>query len=226
MKPVDSILALAVVALPNSVVAKERTFEEAAEAAIQGIADGRDLTGLDIFHANYEHDATRVAALKGCKYTLLPGSSRYVLKLDWSCPDASNSVYTGVYISDGTLSRLDFQPIVSQMTPTAKALALAEIDSPKSINRRFSKAVRNGEDPTLDGIIPISPEYLEKLSGMKGWSAETTKAENDRVVEQYWMKRAQTAGDAAMTTLHFDEEGRPIGLWLGEMKVAIQKVSM
>lgn len=217
-------LALGLPAQPVA-AGQKRTFAEAAETVINAVKQGRDLTELQMFHPNYTHDAEAVSRLAGCSHQLLTGSSQYVLRIDWTCPDTNNDVFTNLYISDGTISKFEFLPTIRHMKPTEAAIALGAMDSPGSINRQFVKAVRTGSDVTLGGIIPVSDEMATKLAAMKGWTAQRSTTAEDGGIKQFWVKRANSQGDAAATTIHFDEEGRPIGIWLSEFQILMMSVN-
>jgi len=205
--------------------AEERSFEEAAELVIVSIGEGRDLAELDVFHTNYEHEAERLARLKGCEYKLLPESTRYALHLDWICPDPADSAFTRIYISDGELSRIEFQPVVSQMAPSAKALDAESLPSPADINEQFVEAVKDGADPTLGGLIPISDDYLAKLSEFAGWHVKNVESGAPSIIETRWMNRRNSPNEGAMTWIHFDEAGRPIGVWIRTSAIRAVRVS-
>ena len=204
--------------------ATTRSFADIAQEIILTIAKGGDVTALGTISATYEHNPGRVGRLAGCRPKILPGSSQYALEIDWNCPDPANSVFTRIFISDKQLARIEFQPIVSQMRPTASAMASTTLPKPAEINRQFVKSVAEGSDPTLGGLIPIPADYLSTLSKMKGWDADIRKASSAKQIETLWSARRKAAGDAAQTLLHFDEAGRPIGIWLDQMQIRVEAV--
>lgn len=178
-------------------------------AAIQA---GDDLSELGIFHRNDEHDPAGVASLRGYEYTVLPATRGYVLHLDWRCSQSANSAFTRIYLPDGKLSRLEFQPSISFLAPTEVGLASAQLPSKQSINEKFQNAVISGSDPSLDGLLSISTEQREQLAGMKEWTVLRVDAFSDYGVETLWHDDKRSSG--ADTTIHFDDAGRPVGLWL------------
>ena len=216
-----ALLALALLALPTASMAKDRTFAEAAEAAeavLNALAKGEDLTALNIFHRNYTHEPEPIAKLAGCRPELLEGSRQGRLWVDWTCPDASNNIFTQIYFSDGEMTSITFQPMRGAMQATPVAIEASDLGTPDEINIRFVSAVRDGEDPTLGGIIPITDAQLAKLADMNRWDAPVM-VEEDASIEQRWARRARSEGDAATTRLFFNDEGQPIGLWIFEMQI-------
>lgn len=180
-------------------------------AAIQA---GDNLSDLGIFHRNYQHDPTRVASLRGCDYTVLPGTRPHVLHLDWRCPEVENSTFTRIYLPEGKLSRLEFQPSIALMTPTGVGLASSQLPPKKRIHEQFQDAVISGSDPSLGGLLPISSEHRQQLATMRGWSVFREDASGEYGAETLWLDQKRNPSGGADTTIHFDDAGRPIGLWL------------
>ena len=218
-----ALLVFALAAAPTAALAQDRSFTEAAEAVINALVKGEDLAELDLFHGNYTHNAVKTAALEGCEPTLLEGSAQGRLWIDWTCPDPSKNIFTQIYFSGGELTKIDFQPMKTAMKPTAAGLEAGDLGDPHEINARFVDAVRAGEDPTLGGIIPVSDENLATLAEMKNWAAGEVDEEANSI-KQYWVRRVRSEGDAASTTLFFDDYGRPIGLWVFEMQIMMTPV--
>ena len=100
------------------------------------------------------------------------------------------------------------------MAPTEIGLGLAKVPSRKEINRQFETAIRVGKDPTLGGLIPIAADQLIQLKSMKGWNNYSTNAAGEYGAEIVWANNLQNPTDSADTTIHFDSQGRPIGLWI------------
>ena len=181
---------------------------------LSAIEEGRTLSSLDIFHPNYEHEDEKVAALAGCEPQVYDPPRPTELHVDWLCRDTKDSRFTRIYFSDRQISRLEFQPSISSMRPTAVGQSLEERTDPKAINDRFKDAVQSGEDATLGGLIPIDTSYLQYLSEMKGWIAFRDSGDRRYGRETLWMDDRSDPSVGVQTTLHFDEEGRPIGLWI------------
>lgn len=178
------------------------------------IQAGDDLSELNIFHENYRHEPARVASLQGCEYTVLPATRPHVLHLDWRCPEVGNSTFTRIYLPEGKLSRLEFQPSIGLMAPTTIGLASPELLPKKRIHEQFQDAVISGSDPSLGGLLPISSEHRRQLAAMRGWTVFREDASGEYGAETLWLDNERNPGGGADTTIHFDEAGRPIGLWL------------
>ncbi len=176
------------------------------------IQAGGDLSELGIFHPNYQHDRARVAGLRGCDYTILPATRQYVLHLDWSCPRPANSAFTRIYLPEGKLSRLEFQPSIRLMAPTQVGSASSPLLSKESIHEKFQNAVLSGSDPSLSGLIPIATKQREQLADMRSWIVFRKNTSGEYGAETLWLDKKR--GSGADTTIHFDDAGRPIGLWL------------
>lgn len=176
------------------------------------IQAGGDLSELGIFHPNYRHDPAQVASLRGCDYTILPATRHHVLHLDWRCSQFANSSFTRIYLPEGKLSHLEFQPSIGLMAPTHAGAASSPLPSKENIDEKFQNAVLSGSDPSLGGLIPISSKQREQLADMRGWTVFRQDSSGEYGAETLWLDETRESG--ADTTIHFDDAGRPIGFWL------------
>lgn len=198
----------------SSIAGSRQSSSDLGSKVLTAIEAGEDLSRLGIFHPNYEHEAGRVALLKGCAPSLLSRSRSAELHVDWTCPDAERGAFTRIYLPDGQLSRLEFQPSLALMSPSDKALQADSLRSAKAINDHFMKAVEAGNDPTLDGLIPITSDQLNQLRSMKAWKVFRSQVDGDYGAEVLWLDRREKPREGADTTIHFNEAGMPVGLWI------------
>ena len=187
---------------------------EIGQKVMSAIKAGDNLADLKILHRYYQPEAPGVATLRGCEFAVQAKSKLDELHVDWVCPDPKHNAFTRIYLPQGKLSRIEFQPGLNLMTPTAIGLALGKIPSRKEINRQFETAVRVGKDPTLGGLIPIAADQLVQLKHMKGWNNYSTNPSGEYGAEIVWANNLQNPTQSADTTMHFDSLGRPIGLWI------------
>jgi hypothetical protein len=192
--------------------AVESQMRNVGARVVATIQAGGDLSNLGIFHGNYEHDPAPVAALRGCDYTILPASGEDELHLDWRCSDSANSTFTRISLPEGKLFHIEYQPSIRLMAPTQVGLASSQLSSKKNIRKRFQDAVFSGSDPSLGGLIPISTRQREQLAEMRGWVLFDEDGSGEYGAETFWHDKNLSSG--ADTTIHFDDAGRPIGLWL------------
>ena len=178
------------------------------------IRAGSELSSLKIFHPNYVPEGQGVATLRGCDYSVQPLSTPRELHVDWVCPNPKYNAFTRIYLPNGKLSRLEFQPGLKLMAPSKVGLGMATLPSRKTINKQFENAVKSGSDPTLGGLIPVTPDHLLRLKQMKGWGVFRTDLKGDYGANTLWFNSLRNPTQGADTTLHFDSSGRPIGLWL------------
>ena len=209
---ISCVLLLTTLLLPVGPVGAQAT--EIGQKIISAIKAGDDLADLKIFNPYYEPEGPGVASLRGCDFAIQPKSRPDELHVDWVCPDTKNNSFTRIYIPEGKLSRIEFQPSLNLMAPTKTGLALEKVPSRKEINRQFESAVRTGKDPTLGGLIPITADQFGQLKSMKGWNNFSTNPSGEYGAEIVWANNLQNPSQGADTTIHFDSLGRPIGLWI------------
>ena len=187
---------------------------EIGQKVVSSIKAGEELSRLNIFHPNYAPEGPGVGSLRGCDYTIQPKSRSDELHVDWVCSDPRSNAFTRIYLPQGKLSRIEFQPGLKLMAPTKVGLDLVKIPSRKEINRRFESAVRVGRDPTVGGLIPITEHQVLELKSMKGWNNFTSNPSGEYGAEIVWANNLKNPSQSADTTLLFDSFGRPIGLWI------------
>lgn len=217
-------LFLAIAVLPVSVAgsAKNQAFADAAELVVNALAEGRELKDLVTLHSDYDHDVENAPKLKGCQPNLVSNNGQEI-GINWICPAQRSGKYTAINILEGRLFSIDYQTSRNEMRPSTVGIE-GNISSPENIARRFSTAVEEGMDPTIDGLIPMSTEQREAIGKLDGWQTRGPSSERDGVVIQYWRAGNQGAVAAAKTVLHFDEDDRPIGVWIQNMQ-AVRRVT-
>lgn len=162
-----------------------------------------------------ESEKTALANLAGCIPSVGDGSHSKWIELDWSCENRHSAErQTALKFSgDGSVS-VWINPIEASLAPSPTSASIADLPSYRQLTRAFARAVKAGEDPTLEGLIPITPEQIARLSLLEGLDYRMTTGNSRGSQTMFWDIRARVLESPLATDLRFDEEGRPIGLIL------------
>jgi len=184
------------------------------EAAVEALHEGENPYLLPGVEASAAEDDEDLPDLTGCTPSLSESSTRDYLQVDFRCESADGAFVHRVAVSEGEseLVRIYIDPLPGALGPTANALNSDDLPSARQQLNRLVRAVRRGEDPTLNGIIPLNQTQIEELSLLS--DCRWNRAAESLGREPTWLSFVRCthhdAGKGRMVEMQFDEEGRAV----------------
>ena len=204
-------------AVLTSATAFAEDAEDSAElvtAFAEAVYAGESIAQFGFSPALSEEDLAAVGGLAGCTPEVAEQSSAILITLDWTCENApERERHTGIgFYEEGGSHSLWVNPSERNFTATEAGLATEDLPSPRRLARDFARAVREGEDPTLGGLIPLTPEQLATLAQFDGLDFNYGSGNSNHSQTAFWDSHARHLPQTLNTDLRFDDDGRPIGL--------------
>lgn len=217
-----------------------------SKAITSAIEKGRDLRELGLNKILDEAELAELRNLAGCRPALQPGMTKNLVVVEWAC---ENGVGTGGqsniqnrtlklrFKDEGGLFALAVNPTVSTFAPTSQALIANDLPSKSKTAERFVKAIKIGDDPTLSGLVPLTPLQLHQIGKMTGFEPRIMKPlpeADKRAIRKQFGRAANiyeppkngfdvefeptraTDIQPLSLTIYFDEKNRPIGVQVEE----------
>lgn len=219
-----AILAVAV-STPAQSADEAQSYAKVASDVAQAIYMGTPLQQMPAVPKLSDGELAEISKLAGCKPKLKPGGSKNYVAFDWLCDAGSPSGDSAPAAFRTTALRFDDQgrifsftvnPVVGNFAPTPTAVAMTDLPKKKDIAKYFGKAVREGKDATLNGLIPLADFQLEQLKPFIGRRVEIYggDADDENILVVWQVKHSPGKGDFS-AEMSFDGNGRPIGVILG-----------
>lgn len=216
MKEFVALMALAVAA-PAQESEEQRSYAAVAAEAVNAIYAGQDLRELTILPELSQAELAELEKLAGCKPSMNPRVTKNFVAFDWRCDVASKGetrpsrTTTMRFQDDGKMFALAVNPSTKDFAPTPVALAASDLPRKMAIAEAFGEAVRDGEDPTLGGLIPLTE--LQHVQLKEGADRYVKVYDDVRGHPYVVWKVERRPGDGDLgAELHFDQEGRPVGV--------------
>jgi hypothetical protein len=190
------------------------------QSAIDKLAAGEDpyvLTGVAPRDGGQISD---LPDLKGCERTLNPQSSQRQVVVDFVCSGAEGSYAREVmfYADENGLLKIQISPYTYAIGPTQAALSDAKLPTMKSQVSRMAWAVKNNDDPTLGGIIPLSSNQIETFASLAQckWDKERVNIANRYEWFSIVECESKDAAQSNMVTVQFDKDRRAISVRINQ----------
>ncbi len=185
----------------------------AALRVIEAIYSGSPVEDVQGAPTLKDKEFAELAGLAGCEPNNEQHQKALIPIFDWVCSNnPENNRTTSFYISYQAVDDILVQPVASEFRPTEASLAVDDLPIRKKLSRQFIRAVRQGDDPTLGGLIPLSEIQLDRLRIAEGTRATKMSGGTRNSHVYIWHETQSTQGKPLITDLRFDDEGRPIGL--------------
>lgn len=213
------VAILAILASPASAQDSEKMVAFVTQFA-ETVNRGEPINMAGISPDLLDSEKAALAALKGCSLSVGPGAHRTWIELDWKCEtQKERERQTALKFEPDGSASIWINPIEDALAPTSVAQSSEDLPSYRNISRDFAKAVKKEADPTLDGLIPITPEHIEKLKLLEGLDFRKASGSTRRSQTMFWDLRSKVLRAPVATDLRFDDEGRPIGLILSATSI-------
>lgn len=154
-----------------------------------------------------------LSKLAGCDTTVVDEDEKDTVVINWSCgpstmqPGLARTV-TMHFNNDDELRGLAINAVISNFAPSEGALLQRDQLPKDTTAKSFAKAVVGGRDPTLSGYIPLDDYGSSRLAYFAGGKFRV-RSQDGRV---WRLSFRDPKGDWNETYLHFDAQGRPIGI--------------
>jgi len=215
------LAVLAVALLPAAISARDG--EKVAELVTRFasvVNAGGDLEQFAFEPRPSEQEIEAVSLLAGCVPTVAERSHSGWVALDWACPsNPQNERQTAINFERNGKKGLWVNPIESKLRPSPLALCSEDLPSHHKIASQFAKAVRLGEDFSLGGLIPLTPEQSFRLASIAGQTYAFTSGNSRTSQAMFWTEGSKSGTPSMTTDLRFDDEGCPIGLILSSVSI-------
>lgn len=180
---------------------------------------------MPLLPALSEEEKIVIGKLSGCTGTVGPQANKNFVQFNYSCPSAVVAHFSelrlGLRFTDtGDVFAVELNPIFGG-TATAGSVAGTDLEKPSVITRRFARAVKNGEDPTLGGLIPIAEFQRSQLDAIGGtkFSYREIPGENQHPILFHGSGLDRDA--MRQVSVHFDDAGRPLGISIVKANVRV-----
>ena len=98
-------------------------------------------------------------------------------------------------------------------------LAAEKLESPTRLAKRFAKAIRDGADPALGGLVPLTPLQRVQIAPLAGKEFRIVDIPSKSEIYISWDDKK---GGGVTTQIHFDKDHRPIGMLFIKAVIRIQ----
>lgn len=207
-------------------------YAETANRVATAIHHGMDLRAEDNVPQLLDVEYEALTTLKGCTPAAEPGATIHLVELIWTCGDSEPSMSTLMrFDKAGEMFVFRLHEIGIDHYTKASAWQEDDLPSPKKLAKSLGQAIREGGDPTLGGILPLTPLQMGQLTAESGarfrvrppMSEASRNAirrqfgfqaisdpEKDRMYTVVWSnKHPERVGELA-ARIYFDESERPI----------------
>ena len=189
-----------------------KTFDSAKIAAefANSVASGTYPGGIAKPPVLTADELAQIAEMKGCRPVIAKGELELHLYLHWECAGVSQAVESDLHFSTtGALADITLNPASTGFAPTKSALMVAKHPSRISTTRSFAKAVTAGLDPSLGGLIPLTPLQSKQLASLSGRKPMLVDDWTENSVVS-WEDKGDFGGMTA--ELFFNKDRQVIGL--------------
>lgn len=188
------------------------TLQERVDAFLSSVSEGAELTTQTGQKWLIDAEIGALANLKGCSPKIGENSRFRFINIVWHCDGnpVAERVTSLKHESPDTFS-VWINPREDRFAPTESALATSDLPSREEIALSFVREIRRNGDPTLDGLIPITPEHLAKIAALRELRSLRLKQDTDSEETVLW-PLGETLTEHLATRITFDDDGRPIGL--------------
>lgn len=211
-RPLICIVALG---LTSALHAEDRqSIETQSAAVVEAIKQGQFGSRFSDQVKLSSSQIVEISKLKGCTPERTGPQGLWLVEVNWHCAkDASYSGYSiatsWLFNEKSELIGLAINPIIEGLRPSHKVVEDKSPEPNSIFAKRFAEAVVSGDDVTLSGYMTFSQYELERLAMLAGgeYSVSISGPNGARSIK-FW----DDDNMLHRTQMHFDEEGRAIGL--------------
>jgi hypothetical protein len=232
---VTFFLAILALAAPGSVqsAVEPELYAKVASGVTQAIYAGMSLREIELVPPLTEAERVEISKLAGCKPSLRSGTTKNFVSFNWSCDAVSPSgkgariaprTVTMRFTDEGKMFSFTVNPAIESFAPTPAALAARDLPKKKPLAQAFGQAVRDGADPTLDGLIPLTELQREQLKPFVSKNVKIyDRRAGGKTITVVWQIRSSPGDGDFSGEIYFDKDGRPIGVILEPSLIRIMK---
>lgn len=248
--------ALLLADAPLGESAKDPQFLVNSKAITNAIQQGSNLQKLGLDMILDEAELTELRNLASCTPTFQPEMTKNLVVVDWKCekkmveqeklPVTDRTVKMR-FKNEGGLFALAVNPPASIFGPTVLAVTTTSLPSKSEMARRFADAVEKSEDPTLNGLIPLTSLQRHQIARMAGFKAQIMKppsASEKREAQKHFKFKLnfyeppkngfdiefsatqKTDVKPLALTIYFDDKDRPIGVHVEESLLVVSALPL
>lgn len=201
----------------QTIPAKAEAYAENAATLAEAIRAGDTSTQRAMLPKLSEIEFAELAKLSGCDAFMGAGGSDNYLVIDWKCGAESaqaDLARTTIMIFDqhGDVFGFSINPAMRDLAPTAVAQKSDDLPEPRALLRKVAKAVVNGEDARLGGIVPIDDFTIARLSQFEDGAFRMVRRQYKGQVDVFMMTGKGRSSPKQRVTMALDDEGRPTAL--------------
>ena len=205
-----SYLASVIFALTAATSDYLDVINQAATAFVKGddpyILDGVEPRSTD--------KASKVPDLSGCTPLVSDSSSKYSVVIDFECGPIDERFAHRTYFSkveDG-LIHIYVNKLPTALGPTQSSIENTDRPSPRRQMSSFIRALREGSDTSVGGLIPLNAEQEEVLNALA--QCRWKRPRKSLLKEPTWVSfvtcRSFERGEGRMIEIQFDEKDRAV----------------
>lgn len=193
-------------------------FARTASEFAKAVEAGSDISALDQIPALSPIEYAELGRLAGCDGWTSEGSDRKMVIFQWRCDDETASPGLTrstmlLFDDDGELYGVGVNPLYSDFAPSEAALKAEKLPSRYKLARSFAKAVVEGGDPSMGGLLTLGEYERSRLEPFRGGTFNVS-SHSDNGARKVWLRKdADKTSEREILTLHFDSDGRPTGVF-------------
>jgi hypothetical protein len=192
-------------------------YAQTASFVAKAIHAGEDISQVHEVFELPPLERSELAKLSGCDGTVQPAGERKIVIIDWICgegavePGLSRSIAM-IFDEGGNLYGFAINGLVRDFKPTEASQQTSSPPSTYRVARRFGDAVVAGEDPTLDGHVPLSAFDLARLAQFQGGTVSVARRSVEATRSLRFTPTGVGKNNTRSTIIYFDDDGLPIGV--------------
>lgn len=199
-----------------------------ATEVIDAIIAGADLTKMPVLGALSDPERAELGHLKGCRPSVREGGSANFLVIDWLCQRPSGEVPADFIERRSTQFRFNDQgdlfdfavnPDSRYFVPSVQTQALSKVPSRKRIVQMLGEAISNGQDPSLGGLVPVTPLQVTQLASERGKKFTVLYVGEQPSTIVFHSGPEPGGEDDRGAEIFFDKSGVPTGIVLSRSMI-------
>jgi hypothetical protein len=203
---------------------------QTAQSIAKSIANGETVSEFADISTDFAAD--EILELAACEPRLGNGSTTALVYLSYICHDRDGVSFERtlelLFDQNATLVSAWLPADVRTFAPSEIALNAKDIPSKEKLERAFIKAVEEGSDISLAGLIPLPFEKrLQRLVSLADCKPMPMQIKDRQDLSRRIIYSCANSvpNTATLVTIAFDEDGHPLGLTMQTVTVSIETIT-
>ena len=207
---------LALVAATGAQAQETPRYAETASDVANAIRSGNTSSVMPLLPKLSAEEVAVLQELSKCDASIGPQGNKNFVQFAYACPTRVgghfDKLWIGLRFTDaGDVFAVELNPIFGTAVASDPNVG-TPLEEPPAITREFARAVKEGEDPTLGGLIPIAAFQLSQLDAIEATKFSYREIPGEKQHPILFHGRGLDRGAMRQVSLHFDDAGRPLGI--------------